>query len=67
MNRWRYTDRHWFEIFGGFGERRVTERAIISDLEQEGAALRAYSYHWSVLRCGSSSGGTVAILAVRYQ
>jgi hypothetical protein len=36
-------------------ERSVTKRACIGVLEQEGTTLRAYLYHWSVLRCGSSS------------
>src|ERR1700735_191763 len=56
-------DGHGFEILAGRGERCVTKRTIISVLKQEGATLRAYSDHWSVLRCGSSSGGTARILA----
>src|SRR5580658_3145279 len=39
-------------IIIGLGERCVTERAIFDVLEQEGATMRAYLYHWSVLRCG---------------
>jgi hypothetical protein len=39
-------------MVAGFGERCVTERAIFDVLEQEGAAVRANLYHWSVLRCG---------------
>ena len=36
-------------------KRSVTERACIGVFEQQGTTLRAYLYHWSVLRCGSSS------------
>lgn len=39
-------------IFGCFG---ATERARVRVVEQQSATLRAYAYHWSVLRCGSSS------------
>jgi len=41
-----------------FNEREITEGASFDVLEREGATLRAYSNHWSVLRCGGSSGGT---------
>jgi hypothetical protein len=41
-----------------FSDREMTEGTLLDVLEQEGATLRAYSYHWSVLRCGGSSGGT---------
>ncbi|MGH9713416.1 MAG: hypothetical protein ACRD5M_08985 [Candidatus Acidiferrales bacterium] len=42
-----------------FDKWEITEGALLDVLEREGATLRAYSYHWSVLRCGSSSGGTM--------
>gem|GEM_PF-5760280 len=38
-----------------FDKQAVTKRASIGVLEQQGTTLRAYLYHWSVLRCGSSS------------
>jgi hypothetical protein len=46
-------------------ERPITKRASIGLFEQQGTTLRAYLYHWSVLRCGSSSeerrnGSTIA-------
>ena len=41
-----------------FDEWEITEGTFFDVLEREGATLRAYSYHWSVLRCGGSSGGT---------
>ena len=56
-------DGYRFQVFAGFDERCIAKRTIIGVLEQEGATLRAYSYHWSVLRCGSSSGGTGRMLA----
>ncbi|MGH7838646.1 MAG: hypothetical protein ACREQC_12605, partial [Candidatus Binataceae bacterium] len=46
------------ENFVIFDERRITERAPVSVFEQKCATMRAYLYHWSVLRCGSSSDGT---------
>jgi hypothetical protein len=36
-------------------ERPITKRANIGLFEQQSTTLRAYLYHWSVLRCGSSS------------
>jgi len=41
-----------------FDEREITEGTFFDVLKREGATLRAYSNHWSVLRCGGSSGGT---------
>ena len=38
-----------------FAKRAVAERASIGVFEQQGTTRRAYMYHWSVLRCGSSS------------
>jgi hypothetical protein len=35
-----------------------TKGAVPRVIEQQCATLRADSYHWSVLRCGSSSEGT---------
>lgn len=45
-------------LVAGDDERGVTESAFFGGLEQKCAALRANLYHWSVLRCGSSSDGT---------
>jgi hypothetical protein len=42
-------------ILGSFAG---AERARIRVVEQQSATLRADAYHWSVLRCGSSSDGT---------
>ena len=42
-------------VLATLDERSVTEGAFLGVLEQEGATLRANLYHWSVLRCGSSS------------
>src|SRR5580700_11061698 len=36
-------------------KRAVTEGAPIGVFEQQSTTLRTYLYHWSVLRCGSSS------------
>jgi len=36
-------------------ERPITKGANIGLFEQQSTTLRAYLYHWSVLRCGSSS------------
>jgi len=36
-------------------ERAITKRASVGLFEQQGTTVRAYLYHWSVLRCGSSS------------
>jgi hypothetical protein len=46
-------------------ERPITKGANIGLFEQQSTTLRAYLYHWSVLRCGSSSeerrnGSTIA-------
>jgi predicted Zn-dependent peptidase len=50
---WRgHTCGYRLGIIVGLGERGVTERAFFDVLEQKGAAMRAYLYHWSVLRCG---------------
>src|SRR5580698_5757775 len=52
-NLWRgHTYACGLGILAALGERCVTEAAIFDVLEQEGAALPAYLYHWSVLRCG---------------
>lgn len=54
-----YTCRNWLgSLVAGDDERGVTESAFFGGLEQKRAALRANLYHWSVLRCGSSSDGT---------
>ncbi|MGA7636536.1 MAG: hypothetical protein WCB00_06380, partial [Candidatus Acidiferrales bacterium] len=54
-----YTYRDGLEgLIAGDDERGVTESAFFGGLEQKRAALRANLYHWSVLRCGSSSDGT---------
>ena len=42
--------------FAIFRSRNVTERTAFGVVEQQGATLRADAYHWSVLRCGRSSG-----------
>src|SRR5271154_4321760 len=39
--------------FAIFCSRNGTERTTFRVVEQEGATLRADTYHWSVLRCGS--------------
>ena len=49
---------HRFENFAVFDGRNVTERTASGVIEQESATLRADAYHWSVLRCGGSSGTT---------
>src|SRR5271156_5088937 len=50
---WRgHTYSHRLGILATLGERCVTESTIFDVLEQEGAAMRADLYHWSVLRCG---------------
>jgi len=52
-NLWRgHSYAYWIGIVACLGERCVTEAAIFDVLEQEGAAMPAYLYHWSVLRCG---------------
>jgi hypothetical protein len=56
-------DRNGVLRLGARIERDVTEGAIFGVLKQEGTTLRAYAYHWSVLRCGSSSEGTWSIIA----
>ena len=39
-----------------FDKWEITEGTRLDVLKREGATLRAYSNHWSVLRCGGSSG-----------
>jgi hypothetical protein len=38
-----------------FDKRAIAKRTSMGVLEQQGTTVRAYLYHWSVLRCGSSS------------
>ena len=40
-------------VLGGID---FAERTTLGVIQQKGATLRADAYHWSVLRCGSSSG-----------
>lgn len=42
-------------------KRGVAERTLVGVLKYEGTTIPADFYHWSVLRCGSSSDGTEGV------
>jgi hypothetical protein len=56
-------DGNRFPHLAVWNERGIAEGANLGVLKQQGATLRAYVYHWCVLRRGGSSDGTKGIIA----
>lgn len=61
--KWRFARGDGLKGFLVFSERNFAEGAVLVVVHQQCPTLRADSYHWSVLRCGDSSVGTLRIIA----